>query len=216
MKYFYNIVLSALVSLLTIVGVQTYSPNFFQADVTELFHATKKIEIADLGHCSGTVIAPQYILTAAHCLPTDSTILKVDGFVVKPVKVDRARDLMLVKGKEINCPCIPIGIQPKQGQKVYTVGFPVGIGPLVTEGLTQGVQADVPEYEYIGMQIVSTPATFGNSGGGTFIRAHGHWFLIGVVSRTTVFPFDGMFPMAAMHIAHVASTQSILNFMGIK
>ena len=78
-------------------------------------------------------------------------------------QVSETFDLALLAINEVNCPCIEPELNPslEQGQKVYTIGSPVGLKHTVTSGIVSGLR------KYEGTVYIQTDAPInpGNSGG---------------------------------------------------
>ena len=78
-------------------------------------------------------------------------------------QVSETYDLALLSINEISCPCIEPDLNPslEQGQKVYTIGSPVGLKHTVTSGIVSGLR------KYEGTVYIQTDAPInpGNSGG---------------------------------------------------
>ena len=78
-------------------------------------------------------------------------------------QVSETYDLALLSINEVSCPCIEPDLNPslEQGQKVYTIGSPVGLKHTVTSGIVSGLR------RYEGNVYIQTDAPInpGNSGG---------------------------------------------------
>jgi serine protease Do len=78
-------------------------------------------------------------------------------------QVSETYDLALLSINEVSCPCIEPDLSPslEQGQKVYTIGSPVGLKHTVTSGIVSGLR------RYEGNVYIQTDAPInpGNSGG---------------------------------------------------
>ena len=141
--------------------------------------------------CSGTVIAPETVLTAKHCLEAAWRVRTADGVwhTVYGGKIDQVQDAAVIYVRGVACPCAPIGGELKVGDEVRAVGFPGGqwldSAGFVLEILrfTNGVAA--------GEVLVGHSAFtfFGASGGGLWAVQDGRLVLVGVHSRIV---FAGM------------------------
>lgn len=141
---------------------------------------------------SGVVIAPGYMLTAAHVMShsgLDMFVRLSDTEVkfAKAIKVDKDVDLALVR-VAVQCPCAPIGSDmPTIDEAVVSIGFPYYLlyeTQLATEGRVQGFR---------GFQVISTATTApGGSGGGLFGKEDGVWKLNGIVTNIASTPLEGL------------------------
>lgn len=145
-------------------------------DVTRVVH--QMTDEATKSSCSVVMIAPQEALTARHCMKMEAPVVTIDG-VQYPVTFaygNPALDLALLIIPNAPCPCAKPSVNPiKEGDNVSLVGFPYGIGKVVTYGEFQG-RVMIAGVEYA---MITAPARPGNSGGGVF-NAKGE--LLGIVS----------------------------------
>lgn len=64
------------------------------------------------------------------------------------------------------------------------IGAALGEKPIVTEGLLNGIEREIDNYEY---WLSSAASIYGNSGGGVYtIDEEGNWFFLGIPSRIAV------------------------------
>ena len=179
--------LASLVLALALSGCATVSPTV-NKEFETMRHATWRVEIMvgqyEAGSCSGVFISPEKFLTAAHCQPdgTDG-YLRVKGKKATILKIDNSRDLMLlyVPGKNSF-----VQVSERLAvldEPVVVVGFPLGVGPILTEGRAQGVlfipEAGSPER----FLAVTAPISGGSSGGPVFIKDKGKYKVAGIASR---------------------------------
>jgi hypothetical protein len=159
-----------------------------------------------VGFCSGVAITPTFMMTAAHC--DLGQPIYVNGYRAFIVKKDPARDLMALHiPMGVNCPCVPdVRPEPERDTKVYTVGFPLDAGQVLTEGRWQSVNSK-------GDMLFTSPIIYGNSGGGVFLHNGKSWSLVGIVSRGTVIPLGGFVPALIGHLNYGAGGASILEFI---
>lgn len=141
---------------------------------------------------SAVVIAPGYVLTAAHVMShsgLDMFIRMSDTDVryAKAIKIDKDVDLALLRAS-VECPCVSIAsAMPSIDEPVVSVGFPYYLlydTQFATEGRVQG---------YRGFQVISTATTApGGSGGGLFVKEDGIWKVTGIVTNIASSPLEGL------------------------
>lgn len=137
--------------------------------------------------CSGTVIAPEVVLTAKHCLNAAWRVRTADGVwhEVYGGKVDPVQDAAVIYVRGVACPCAPIGGALKPGDPVRAVGFPEGewqdeVGKVI--GVKRFGEDDG---KMVGetLMVHSALTWFGASGGGLWAMQGGRWVLVGLHSR---------------------------------
>jgi hypothetical protein len=140
--------------------------------------------------CSAVVIAPDYALTARHCL---SRGLTVDGIAVEYVvgAAAETKDIGMVYAPGLRCPCASLGKRPAVGDAITSIGFP---GDKVnvqkeTHGVVRSVDTIVSVMPFAaGHPSASAILIFsdrpmlegGESGGGLFALQNGAWLLVGI------------------------------------
>lgn len=146
-------------------------------------------KIAQLSYGSGVIIAPGYVLTAAHVVGVQQpgeqiTVLargKRPGVQVDLIRIATAvgTDLALLYSPAIQCPCASIAqTNPEVDQLIYQVGFPLNSLYSVQYLTTGTIQAIMNR----GM-FATTNTAPGSSGGGQFVRSEdGRYELVGIVS----------------------------------
>lgn len=179
-------------------------------------------------NCSGVVFdtsntTTTYIITANHCVSDGASpdpkntsgyvsidkkergkLLGTDQHVYDVLIRDTANDLAVIKLREegLMLPSASIAnTDPYEGEKVWTVGYPLGLTRTITEGFMGG-------YESINRQSMSgdqfgneailyraTPAIFGgNSGGGLFKKNGENYELVGITDLGfRIFPVAGYY-----------------------
>ena len=128
--------------------------------------------------CSAVMVAPEWALTARHCMTPDTLSIIIDGVEYPALEGygNPALDLALLYIPQAPCPCAkPAAVRVTEGETIIIIGFPYAIGKVATDGEFQGrVTIDGIEY---GMS--TAPARPGNSGGGVF---NGKGELVGILS----------------------------------
>ena len=157
------------------------------------------------GHGSGVLIAPGLALTAFHVTGPEGKDLMVNGKPIQVLKYDQILDISLIK-VDATCPCAPLGTLPEEDTRIVTVGYPLDAGQFATEGHMQGIHL-----ERIRM-LVSSPITFGNSGGGVFAFQGGQWRLVGVAVETAGANL-GFFGVPVFHLVGAVSITNIMEFI---
>ncbi len=179
-------------------------------DYTQLRAATVQVTVGDLGNCSGVAVAPNRVLTAAHC---DAPDLRVNGLKAVVIKKDEKRDLMVL-GVDVSGPYIPLAkTSPKQDTRVVVVGYPMDVRQTITEGLWQGkIKYNALNNLTNVWSSITAAVSPGNSGGPVFAKIHGQWRLVGIVSA--VYNLGGMFGSDLQnHLAFVVPVEEIKTFV---
>lgn len=216
-----------LLSLLLLVGLMSgCSPKAVEpvkpeptvsaprAEVKVDVRKTVHLLSATAGNCSGVLIRPGVMLTAAHCTPYMErfSVIK-NGVMYTPVNVrkDDTIDLALVmvkdaNGKDLPCPCASVAkTNPKVDAPVRAVGFPMyGLinVQILTEGRMQGVDgADL---------VFTAPIAPGNSGGGLF-NEKGE--LVSILSRVAAAPIGYFGVNLITHLGMGPNVTSIKEFL---
>lgn len=158
---------------------------------------------AGRGHCSGTAVAPQVVLTATHCFNGELTRLTVNGQEVSVTKRldDGADHTLVVLDKPVFKHHVGVDVRRlRMGEEASMLGNPGPFKAMFRRGLVSGVdnlETPVPGVALLDIQIFG-----GDSGSGVF-DARGR--LVGVVSyvRNAVDPrslnqvaFGGVMPFA--------------------
>lgn len=126
-----------------------------------------------LGRVDGSVTA-KYI--------DGNTIKEMKGFEVLKYKFNESVDLCVLYKENHGLPIATIAYnynqQVKFGDRVYVIGAPLGLFPLLTEGLVSAPKAsDLPSW-FNNKLLISSPVEHGNSGGPVFNEKG---FVIGIL-----------------------------------
>jgi hypothetical protein len=170
------------------------APSYSQAPDLAI-QATVRLE-SKRGLCSGTVIAPEVVLTAKHCIGADDVVIRGGvKYTIHGRTALKGVDAMVVYAAGIACPCAPIADADMKAE-ARALGWPRGKwgdtkGPLV--GLTPA-SAIFPEEEgsYLMHTVEIAP---GSSGGGLWQYRDGRWVLVGV--NVALLEYMGMFAYGA-------------------
>ena len=121
-------------------------PRALPADFETVLNSVVTLKSPDGGLGSGTLISPDgFVLTAAHVVDggADTVRLRVGaelGFDV--IRMDRARDLALLRTKGSSLPCLPLSSDAGIGITVWAVGTPLAqeLELSVAKGIISGVR----------------------------------------------------------------------------
>lgn len=177
-----SVALSVALSVAVLLGLVHVMPQA-QEDLSTIRQATWRVDMRDgwmSGSCSGVFIKENIMLTAAHC---DASEMTVAGKQAVKLKKDDRRDLMLLY-VPLESKTVDVALrEARLDEKVVVVGYPLGVGSMLTEGLSQGLktipEAGSPE-EFL---LASAPIGPGNSGGPLFIKDKDGWKVAGIASR---------------------------------
>lgn len=156
------------------------------------------------GSGSGVMIADNLMVTAFHVVGEEALEMRVNGKPVKVLKFDKAKDIALLE-VQVSCPCIPLSLElPDTDKKVIAVGYPLGVGKVVSEGRYMHIHE--------GKMLTNLSITFGNSGGGLFMWNGYHWVLVGVtvqIAGTSL----GFIGIPVFHISSSVTARDIHNLI---
>ena len=204
LKFLAGVVVSVVLSVSSVLGlIHGVSP--VKESVATLRQATWLVK-GEFGTCSGVLIAPKRLLTAAHC---EQPVMTVGGEEARVLARNAATDLLLleVNVRGVYFPVYLANLPEDVAVKV--VGFPLNRGvQYLTDGTTQG---DVPGYEFY--TAISAPVMFGNSGGPVFAKVNGVWMVVGIVSAVASGTMGGMFPFVVPHMGLMVNGKAIGSFL---
>ena len=169
------------VAAMLLVGFTPKNEPFFEQQMrAEAIPTVRLVTASMAGSCSAVVVAPGYALSAQHCSVLPG--MKVDGHAVAKISAFSTKDVILLDVPGLECPCAPVAMtDAAPGERVAAVGFPYGMGPLMTYGESQGnVYFEGEQY------VLHTAGTSpGMSGGGVFVIRGGRVFLAAITSRSS-------------------------------
>lgn len=127
----------------------------------------------------------------------------------------KEQDIALLKFRD-ETPYPVVKLYPKDGSKnipllssVVAIGAALGQKPIVTEGLLNGKQIEIDNYEY---WLSGAQSIFGNSGGGLFVLKDDMWFFLGIPSRIAVQPM-GFTVQAITHMGYFIPLHRIYDWL---
>lgn len=164
-------------------------------------------------YCSATKIAENRFLTAAHCTTSLELFIEDKYGEIHPANLVKSYPLHDLAILSANIPgpwAVLLPVKPKLGEPVVVVGFPLGIGPFVVEGLWNG-EVLWPSDDPNPRNVVSAPIAPGNSGGGVFVYHQGRWKLCAVAQAIP--NIGGFAPLPVFHIGLVSDYSVLKEIM---
>lgn len=158
--------------VLSLIGCGTPPPRH------QLKEAALRIELVDLGVCSGTAIGPHAVLTATHCFEQAAPIKINDKLVTVSKRVDDDRDHTIIIVNVTFDYWAPLGATAEQGDKVTIYGNPAGKRDWMRVGIVAGYDQD--DFGNA-LQVYDINGFFGDSGSGVFNSRGELVAVIGVV-----------------------------------
>jgi S1-C subfamily serine protease len=198
-RFLSTFLIALFTSASVVVGASHYTPT---DSLWQVRQATLEVN----GGCSGVAIAPKLVLTAAHCFKDEAD---VEGQKAVVIKLDEAKDLMLLYVDGANYRFLKVArYAPSVDEKVAVVGFPLGVGEVVTEGRVQDITSHAPD----NLMLVSADIVFGNSGGPVVVRRGMSYEVVGIAHAVIVIPV-GMGGSVITHLGLAVNTATIKNFL---
>jgi len=93
--------------------------------------------------------------------------------------------------------------------RIAAIGAALGLKPIVTEGMLNGKEVEINNYEY---WMSTAQSIFGNSGGGLFIHSGDVWYFLGIPSRIAVQPM-GFSAQAITHMGYFIPLHRIYGWL---
>lgn len=182
--------LLAALAAVSILFTQPIGAEVAVNPVREAAAATVPMEVLGTStrYCSAVVIAPERVLTAAHCLPSeiaqpsvrrDDKQYPVAGWTVRPADKDLAE--MIVPG--LDCPCVPVKPGVAKGDAVMVLGYPDGGDLVITEGVVVSVARVIcySAYDCRTQAITTARIRRGNSGGAVVVIRDSRAYLVAIL-----------------------------------
>jgi S1-C subfamily serine protease len=135
--------------------------------------------------CSTVILRPGLAVTAGHCVRGESLAF-LSAQSPAGILLARGDDrldyaLLNFTGPTAACPCVRLAEREAEvDERVYVIGFPLGIAQVLTEGRSQGV-VDNPSMPYGRRLVLTAQVAGGNSGGGVFVYRDGEFQLVGLL-----------------------------------
>lgn len=127
--------------------------------------AAVRLELVDLGTCSGTIIGPHAILSAAHCFAEPAPV-RINGTLVKVLKkIEDGADHEILIVDQTYTYWAQRGVTPVQGQGVQLWGNPDGKSDWYRRGYVVGSDKDEEGRPVL---VYDVNGFFGDSGSGIF------------------------------------------------
>lgn len=124
-----------------------------------------RLEMADMGICSGTIIGPHAVLTATHCFE-DTTLVRLNDTNAEVIqRMDDGRDHTIVLVNRTFVYWVSVGSEAQQGDDVYYWGNPDGIWDWYRRGYVVGTDTDAKGRP---LTVYDINGFFGDSGSGIF------------------------------------------------
>lgn len=142
------------------------------------------VEVGNEGACTGFVIdaARHYVMTAAHCAPSEHDVLWVDRVPAKVISKDTKKDLLVVEVKDLDPihPALKLAAKnPVLGQELMSAGFGYALErPFFRQAHVQDDALTIPS-NGVGGPYISTDAPFvGGQSGGPVVNVAGEVVMI--------------------------------------
>ena len=193
----------AVLALSSCSSLSVKEPTYQRQTFTDIRASTVQVTTSE-GGCSGVVISPIKVLTAAHC---DGPELKVDGQPAVVVKKNDKADLMLLITITDKPAMDVAAARPEVDEVLALSGYPLGMGLVITQGrLQELLVAELPHH-----MLVSTPGVFGNSGGPCVVFNYEtrRYEVVGIASMVAMVGWGA----PVTHLLLVVNTETIREFL---
>ena len=154
-------------------GIQAAAPDKVYSMVAPSVWRVVSYDAAGkaLAQGSAVVIAPETLLTNCHVLAqAKSFTIRQDNTIVgaRLQYIDVERDMCQIVARNLKAPAVRIGDSDKVvvGQRIYTLGNPLGLELTLSDGLVSALRKD--DAQHLRYIQISAPISHGSSGGGLF------------------------------------------------
>lgn len=188
-----------------IIGAALIGSNYHanSAPLETVLSSTHKLHAGVFPMCSAVAISPTELITAAHCIPTNTdqrknlnirsaevekgALISEKALYVRVDKVDYKTDVarlsILTKSEALpSFTDLAPNFNPAIGTPMFAVGYPRGDVLTLTEGMFTGevwlnaLGLDAAFYK------TTVPITGGSSGGGVYTKIGEEYFLVGLTT----------------------------------
>jgi serine protease Do len=146
--------------------------GFYNNAISSAFHGSG-FAVRDAGQTDELIVTNYHVVSEAVLFPRQYRLeyVAADGRTGKlqVYAIDVKNDLAIVKADDLRLPPLRLRTQiPSQGERAYSIGFPLNLGLTITEGVANGLVASSFE-----QRIHYTGAINGGMSGGPALDANG-------------------------------------------